>query len=406
MWSRIVERLSCPVCSQRLELAPLRESLEPVSPVHLALAAERGIPESSLRVWIEAGLLLCHSCAVWFPIWRGLPVLLPYATRTHQEFSAEFAVELKNFKPKYAFANQEPPRGERFVLNSFSKEWLEYDFDGVIWTANYEDYEQTFLKEAAFSPCDAGLTYLEVGCGIGITTSIAQKAFQADAIGVDLSLAALKATQHWRSNPFLHFVEGSAFYLPVRKSAFDVVYSRGALHHTSSTEEAFKHVAVRCAPGGRAYLWVYGKGSINQNPFRRFAYGMEKIFRPLLSRHADSVFATVCLAGLSCGYVAFNSVRRLRNPDMQPYTFRRAMHAARDRFTPEFAHRHEPQEVMRWFHEAGFDPVELVDWRIMPRAEQENFERNVGVRGRKPAKPAANQEKQISGEIALQNAGR
>ena len=404
MWSRIVDRLSCPICSQRLELAPLRESLEPVSLEHLALAAERGIPESSLKVWTEAGLLLCHSCATWFPIWRGLPILLPYQTPSHREFEAAFASELEKFKPHYSFANQDPRPGERFVLNSFSKEWLEYDFDGVIWTANYEDYEQTFLKEVGFSPDDKGLNYLEVGCGIGITTSIAQKTFLADAIGIDLSLAALKATQHWRSNPFLHFVEGSAFCLPVRKGTFDVVYSRGALHHTSSTEEAFKQVATRCRPGGRTYLWVYGTASINQNIFRQFAYALERLFRPMLSRHADSIVATACLAGLSCGYVAFNAVRRLRNPDMQPYNFRRAMHAARDRFTPEFAHRHEPQEVVRWFHEAGFDPVELVDWHIMPRAEQENFQRNVGVRGRKAATPTSGQN-QFSG-ATLQNAAK
>ena len=403
MWSRIVDRLSCPACSQRLELAPLRESLESVSREHLALAAERGIPESSLKVWTEAGLLLCHSCATWFPIWRGLPVLLPYQTPSHREFAAEFANELAKFKPRYNFASQDPRPGERFVLSSFSKEWLEYDFDGIIWTANYEDYEQTFLREIESSPDDAGLSYLEVGCGIGITTSIAQKTFRADAIGVDLSLAALKATQHWRSNPFLHFVEGSAFYLPLRKNTFDVVYSRGALHHTSSTEEAFKHVAARCRSGGRTYLWVYGTASINQNFFRRFAYSLEKAFRPMLSRHANSFFATACLAGLSCGYVAFNGLRRLRNPDMQPYNFRRAMHAARDRFTPEFAHRHEPQEVVRWFHEAGFDPVEPLDWHMMPRAEQENFERNVGVIGWKTSLPK-HEQRQFWGEIALRNA--
>lgn len=403
MWSRIVDQLSCPVCSQALELAPFHESVQQLSPEYVALAAERSISEASLHVWTDAGLLLCHHCGIWFPIWRGLPILLPYATPSHREFAAQFAPELANLSPRYDFANQDPARGERFVLNSFSKEWLEYDFDGVIWTANYEDYEQTFLRETGFLPADVGSNYLEVGCGIGITTSIAQKAFRADAIGIDLSLAALKATQHWRSNPFLHFVEGSAFHLPVREASFDVVYSRGALHHTASTEKAFRQVAARCRFGGRTYLWVYGTGSIYQNLFRRVAYALEKAFRPLLSRHADSTLATVCLAGLSCGYVAFNGLRRLRNPDMQPYNFRRAMHAARYRFTPEFAHRHEPLEVVRWFQEAGFNPVEVIDWRMMPRAEQENFERNVGVRGRRPLKLADHEEKPASSEVVLQN---
>jgi len=373
--------LQCPECSGLLELHPFGTSTESISEEFLQLARSRGISSHDLSQWIENGVLQCHACEVTFPIWHGLPILLPYTTTAHQHFRAESEKEMGQLKQVYPFPNREPVSGERFVLDSFSKEWLEYDFDGVIWTASYDDYRETFLREVGYTEGETAESYLEVGCGIGITASIAQQTFGGDALGIDLSLAAMKACGHWRANPFMQFVQASAFYLPVRKARFDLVYSRGALHHTYSTKEAFSCVAERCKPGGRTYLWVYGSESINQNLFRKSAYATEAVFRPILSKDPCSLTSTVCLSAFASAYVGFNSLRRLRNPHMQHYTFRRAMHAARDRFTPQFAHRHESQEVEGWFRQTGFDDVASLDWKQMPAAEQENFKRNIGILG-------------------------
>jgi ubiquinone/menaquinone biosynthesis C-methylase UbiE/uncharacterized protein YbaR (Trm112 family) len=383
MWNRFIQYLQCPQCAGPLDLHPFRESRENISEELLNLAQSRNISHEELSHWVDSGALQCHTCEVTFPVWHGLPILLPYTTSAHEHFSADSEKELKSLKHNYPFPQQEPVTGERFVLTSFSKEWIEYDFDGVIWTANYDDYRKTFLREVGYTEGERAAAYLEVGCGIGITASIAQQAFGGDVLGVDLSMAAMKACGHWKANPFMQFVQASAFYLPVRKATFDIVYSRGALHHTYSTKEAFRHVAERCKPGGRTYLWVYGSASIRQNLFRKSAFATEALFRPLLSKNPCSPASTACLTAFASAYIGFNSLRRLRNPHMQQYTFRRAMHAARDRFTPQFAHRHEPQEVESWFRETGFDDVTLLDWREMPTAEQENFERNIGVLARK-----------------------
>ena len=94
MWTRIIDWLCCPLCSHFLELTPFEDSLKPVSANSSAVAETRGIAEASLRHWTEAGLLLCHACRVCFPIWHGLPVLLPYSTQSHQEFSVDFGHRL------------------------------------------------------------------------------------------------------------------------------------------------------------------------------------------------------------------------------------------------------------------------------------------------------------------------
>ena len=97
--------------------------------------------------------------------------------------------------------------------------------------------------------------------------------------------------------------------------------------------------------------------------FRRAVYAMERVFRPALSAAPDSLPAKAFLTAMGFGYVAFNGFRRTMNPAIQPLTLSRGVHAARDRFTPQFAHRHQAAEVTEWFHRAGFGHTEVVDWK-------------------------------------------
>ena len=107
--------------------------------------------------------------------------------------------------------------------------------------------------------------------------------------------------------------------------------------------------------------------------------------RGVLSRRDPVFVSTAILAPLAVSYMVFNRARRSSDPTIQPYNYRRALHAARDRFTPEFAHRHDHTDVVQWFERAGFGNVEVVDWRAMPSADHDDYRRNTGVRGRKIA---------------------
>jgi hypothetical protein len=40
--------------------------------------------------------------------------------------------------------------------------------------------------------------------------------------------------------------------------------------------------------------------------------------------------------------------------------------------------------VSAWFREAGFDRIEVIDWRDIPTADQDDYRRNTGVRGARP----------------------
>jgi len=376
MWKRLTEKLACPVCKVGLALSVLEEH-----DTKLRLADETDVPNTAdFHCFIRSGLLTCCSCGASYPIMRGLPILVPYVTPLHSEFEKQFARRLPQ---SLRWPDAVSPPGEQRVMRSFSTEWLSYQYDGVIWELSYEDQEQRLLRELDLRTHEVPKLFVEIGCGLGITTNHAQKHFKCDAIGVDLSLAALKACEHFRSNPFLHFVQASAFCLPFRPATADVVYSRGALHHTHSTEAAFKAIASICNPGALMYLWVYGTNSIHENVLRRVLHGVERMVRPPLSRAPDSLVSTGILSGLGLAYLAYNRARRRRDPSIRALNFGRAVHAARDRFTPEYAHRHRVDEVTSWFKTAGFKKIEIVDWREMPTADQDDYRRNIGVRGYK-----------------------
>jgi SAM-dependent methyltransferase/uncharacterized protein YbaR (Trm112 family) len=379
MWKRLSSMLRCPTCGGGLELATFEARTVDLSADCVVLASERGLMNNEFNVAVSEGLLLCHACSTWFPITHGVPVLLSYKTGLHDQFGRSHASELTRFS-SWRAPNGVTPKGEELVMKSFSSEWLAYKYDGVIWEMDYSDHETRFLSETRQQPKGSAGPFLELGCGIGITTYLAHKNFGVDAVGVDLSLAAMRAANHYATNPFLHFVQASVFSLPFASGTFSSIYSRGVLHHTNSTRNAFRCLARQCRPGGFLYVWVYGPGSIMETPLRRILFASEVVIRWVVNR-TPSWVSDVALAPWALAYLLFNGYRHWRNPRIQPYNLRRAWHAARDRFTPAFAYRHDADEVRSWFREAGFENIEVVDWRAMPSADYDDYRRNTGVRG-------------------------
>lgn len=166
MWPRIADRLSCPICGGHLDLSTFAETRIELSEDHRALAVDCGFLDSDFDRYVEAGLLLCSGCKIYFPILYGLPVLVPYTTPIHHEFALEFNDRLALYA-EYQFAHSIPVCGEQFVMNSFSTEWLAYDYDGVIWDLSYDDHEKRFFSELGPEALEAGKrgTFLEIGCG-------------------------------------------------------------------------------------------------------------------------------------------------------------------------------------------------------------------------------------------------
>ena len=134
MWPKLLRLVRCPACREQLR----GWTFDAASPSPI---------DPAVDTWINAGLLSCARCKTWYPVKHGVPVLLPYSTSVHEHFAREHRSALSSLVAEFHPPSAKPVSGEELVMRSFSVEWLEYDFDGVIWEMDYEDHERRFLTE-------------------------------------------------------------------------------------------------------------------------------------------------------------------------------------------------------------------------------------------------------------------
>jgi 2-polyprenyl-3-methyl-5-hydroxy-6-metoxy-1,4-benzoquinol methylase len=370
MWERAVEVLACPGCQGPLALRALESSFADTA------SGER---------WIDTGVFTCESCKCLYPIHRGVPILLRYVTMLAQmAFKAwPSAVRTELTGAGFEFPRDEPPPGEKFVCASFSTEWEDYDYGPTLWTASTAERLQTFRGECGLADGDlTGKRFCEVGCGLGILTNEAATTLGADSFGIDLSTSVFRAAAQFRSNRRVNFIQASVFAAPFRAQEFDFVYSHGVLHHTFKTQEAVRHAAALVRPGGALYVWLYGYDDVRVSMPRRLAFALEQSTRPWLARLPPRV-ATGVLWPLVPVYQAASLIGRLSGSHGATYSAQQAIHAARDRFTPLYAHRHEYEEVAEWYREIGLHDLHRVGGTEVSPSWAPAIERNVSIRGRR-----------------------
>jgi 2-polyprenyl-3-methyl-5-hydroxy-6-metoxy-1,4-benzoquinol methylase len=375
MWENAVSGLACPRCRGAL---------------HKILDGEgHGTPQpapraSSQALWIETGLLSCDACKVIYPVHRGVPILLTYRTKAADLALASLpkTVGRQLREQGYQLSSDKAPRGEEFVARSFSTEWDSYDYGPTLWTAPTADRLKAFRGECGLRERDLdGKQLCEIGCGLGILTNEAV-ALGAEAWGMDLSTSVFRAAAQFKSNPRVHFVQGSIFSAPFSPQRFDFVYSHGVLHHTWSTREAVRRAAELVRAQGTLYVWLYGYDDVRVSLARRLTFAFEALTRPLIAR-LPSPLATAALLPLAPVYQLASYFGRRSGTHGATYTPKQALHAARDRFTPLFAHRHEFDEVTRWLGELGLRDIHKVLPTDVPSSWAIAIKRNVAIRARR-----------------------
>jgi SAM-dependent methyltransferase len=381
MWARLTDHLVCYQSAEPFELVPIEECEVDLDPIWQRKLEALEIDPQGANRWIETGLLCDRKARLWFPITHGLPVLLPYQTAAHDEMLRHHGDAIRKLGEDFRAAADDPAPGEQFVLKSFSAEWRDYDDSKALWIWSIEERRAFFLEEiGAAELTGAERSFVEIGCGLGLVTSLAATELGLDAIGVDLSFAAMQATRRYLDNPLTHFIQASLWALPLRRSSFDVVYSHGVLHHTCDPERAFGMVAALARPNGRTYVWLYGVGRVRASLLRRLVFPIEQVMRPILARLPVPLVNFV-LYPIALGYWALNRWHRARGRLRQRYDLKRALHAARDRFTPAFAHIHETDEVRRWFERAGFARLHVLSQEEVDPASRESVAQSVAIRG-------------------------
>ncbi len=120
-----------------------------------------------------------------------------------------------------------------------------------------------------------GKHLLEIGCGMGFDTlewlnqGVSVTAIDISEIAVGLAQRNLR-----RLGLSADLYSASALELPFPDASFDVVYSRGVLHHTGDTQAAVDEVWRVLRPGGMAYIchlyrrysWMYFLSKLGREP--------------------------------------------------------------------------------------------------------------------------------------------
>lgn len=358
-----LEVLVCPTCSGTLAL----EALE--------CDADR----------VVEGALACERCHSWYPVTHGVPVMLVYPTDAAVRFEERWKQAIHAAFPGYRAPAGRPAPGEEWVRRAFSTEWGEHEYDEALFS--YTVDERTAIQRAEVGPLRPNHRYerlADVGCGIGVTTEMAARQFGVVGVGMDLSSAVFQAAARFRNAPNLHFVQGSVFQLPLRRGAFDIVYSSGVLHHTFDTSKALACAATLCRAGGRLAVWLYGVDATRNTLRRRIVHWLERAIAPVLSRLPASVADVACIP-LALVVMAYRRWTPTRNSGTAHYSFSRALHAVRDQFTIAYSHRHTVPEVERWFVDAGLESIREVALDAYPQSVRWNMWGNIGMYGDRSA---------------------
>jgi uncharacterized protein YbaR (Trm112 family)/SAM-dependent methyltransferase len=370
MKPRFMDIVVCPLEKTTLELVEWETVPTFLSDKEVGRITAIGLDPCSFSREIVTGVLVNRSRKVFYPIYRGVPRLLISSTGLSREFVKVHAERIARELPGFTLLHEKPAPGEDDLLRSFSKEWVSYDWNPkAYWNLSPEDMYRSmrFMMDLDRRLIKHKLV-LEMGIGIGGIADYISRSEECEMVGVDLGYAVDAAQKHFGHNPLLHIVQASVFAPPFRDNTFDFVYSQGVIHHTYSTRTAFDQLARLPKIGGRLYIWVYSPYdyAADRNWQHRLLMKMERLIRPVVWRLPDSL-QTVTLAPIVPLYLAYENVY-MRNRDERyiKYGWREAMHAARDRFTPRYAHRHTEEEVSGWFRGAGYTALQCTRKRKRP----------------------------------------
>ncbi|MBX2916325.1 MAG: class I SAM-dependent methyltransferase [Cyclobacteriaceae bacterium] len=384
MYPFLLKHICCPVDKGSLEIVVFEQQRVILTEEQNNFIRNNGHTFSDFEINILSGLLLNRRKKIFYPIFAGVPRLLTFKHSLLDKFNNQFLSELVKFTQNgYSYVQDEEIPGEKNILASFSNEWTDYGYsEEVYWGQSTNVYNESLFSTINHE--NQNLKHklvLEVGIGSGGSANFMSNKFNCNLIGVDLGYSVDVANKNFAKNPFLHIVQASVFNLPFANETFDFVYSHGVIHHTFNTQKAFNALAKLPKSGGRLYIWVYSVLNEQRTLKRRIIMLMERLIRPWCSM-LPGWLQTVVLVPIAPLYIFHqNTINIDSKTGMAKYRWREAMHAARDRFTPKYIHRHSETEVIKWFLELGYKDVRPLSIKKLPDFVPVGFYMNTGVEG-------------------------
>jgi SAM-dependent methyltransferase len=288
---------------------------------------------------ILEGRLTCSGCPQVYPIVRAVPRFVP---------------------------------GDSYVGN-FSFEWNVHRTTQVDSQSGRNDSEDRFGRSMPFPLQDLkGKLVLDIGCGTGRFAEVALK-HGATVVGVDLSYAVDAAFQNLGRHPRMHIVQGDVFRLPLKREAFDLIYSLGVLHHTPDCRKAFEQLPPYLKAGGHVVITVYS----NQNKFYVMSTNFWRTFTPKLPKRL-----LYALSHVAVPLYYFNRLPVLRYiglgllPISMDPDWRWRVLDTYDCYSPVYQSYHSYPEVFEWFEAQGLTNIRVVEPTVTVMGERPGGKRH------------------------------
>jgi SAM-dependent methyltransferase len=241
-------------------------------------------------------------------------------------------------------------------VGSFSFEWNTHDRTQLDSFTGAGTSEAMLTQKTGLGPADVrGKLVLDAGIGAGRFSDVLSR-WGALVVGVDLSYAVEAARENFRDRPNVLVAQADIGQLPLADASIDIIVSIGVLHHTPSTERYFKALVPKLKRGGRISIWVYPNSG---------EYAVRSHWIPWTSRLPSRAFYEWCrwivpkiYADPSRRWVQL--LRRLFPFSDQGLGLENDILDTFDAYSPVFHGTHSPEEVARWFAEAGLSEIEVL----------------------------------------------
>jgi 2-polyprenyl-3-methyl-5-hydroxy-6-metoxy-1,4-benzoquinol methylase/uncharacterized protein YbaR (Trm112 family) len=383
MKKRLADLIRCPACLARLALHVTREEddtsgLAPASGrcstlcvAHHQLLSSGSAPQTrkSCRECygreVLEGFFACTSCHLLYPIIAGVPRLIRNAYEEHEPFFHRHRQLIADLDGQEALLKR-MGRVSAAVFDkrsneSFSLQWEMHRPGDHTWFKNDADLRrQEFLYSMDLREDELkGRLILDAGCGNGsLTASITR--YGAEVVGLDLSSSIEGAYQsRFRfangQAPFVHYVQGNILEPPFAPETFDHIHTTGVLHHTPSTENAFRSFLELGKPGGRVYVQLYRR----REAWVRIT---NQMLRAVTTKLPVRTLYQLCYAMVPVHTALVRLVARARGEATPIAQFSRRERAISmfDHFSPKYQYRYTPDQVREMFEREGLTAVKDV----------------------------------------------
>ncbi len=323
MKDSLVEYLICPKCSQNFTLKIKKK----------------------IKKEIIEGDLIClkrHK----FPISGGIPRLVVDKTMNFVKTEGSFSSKWENYNKTY--------HGKKW--SDGQKKWF---FERFGWktSSNFNKFLKTRTK------------ILDAGTGVGNSAKLFSSNPNANVFAIDASESVIFAYKKYGNLPNIHFLQADIRKLPFKKNFFDFICSDQVLHHTKDTESSFKMLTKLLAKNGIISIYVYKiKG-----PMREFAdsFIRESTVKmtekqciefskdmAVLGKNLSKIKKTITIPRdiptlqIKAGtydiqrFIYWNFLKCWWSGDVP---FEQSVATNFDWYFPEYAYRHFPKEVKKWF---------------------------------------------------------